>query len=235
METETSAAALAGTAANGDLTFRVDGTRPPTRETVAALAAVCDLAEDRGATTRLVLTVSGSPTAPWIDELTVALVSKWERALRRLERLPAVTVALASGDCGGTAFEALLAADYRIVTSATRLIVPVRHGATWPGMALYRLAHESTPTAAVRRAALFGTPLSATDALAAHLVHEVTDDVSGALAAFEALTGDVAGTELAIRRQLLAEATSASFEDALGAHLAACDRMLRRAAEARTV
>ncbi len=48
------------------------------------------------------------------DDLTVALVSKWERALRRLERLPAVTIAVADGDCGGPALDALLATDYRI-------------------------------------------------------------------------------------------------------------------------
>jgi len=40
----------------------------------------------------------------------------------------------------------------------------------------------------------------------------------------------VDGRELSIRRRLLLEAASTSFEDALGAHLAACDRALRRAA-----
>jgi isomerase DpgB len=38
-----------------------------------------------------------------------------------------------------------------------------------------------------------------------------------------------AGAELAIRRQLMDEASWMSFEDALGPHLAACDRALRRA------
>jgi isomerase DpgB len=35
-------------------------------------------------------------------------------------------------------------------------------------------------------------------------------------------------SELAVRRRLLLEAPSATFEDALGAHLAACDRLMRR-------
>ena len=42
------------------------------------------------------------------------------------------------------------------------------------------------------------------------------------------MLGRVAGAEHAIRRQLLLEAATTSYEDALGAHLAACDRELRR-------
>jgi isomerase DpgB len=38
------------------------------------------------------------------------------------------------------------------------------------------------------------------------------------------------GAEMAIRRQLIFEAGSTTFEDALGAHLAAADRALRREA-----
>jgi isomerase DpgB len=45
-----------------------------------------------------------------------------------------------------------------------------------------------------------------------------------------ALTAGVAGEELAIRRQLLLDAGHTRFEDALGSHLAACDRALRRGA-----
>ena len=37
------------------------------------------------------------------------------------------------------------------------------------------------------------------------------------------------GRELAIRRRLLLDATTTSYEDALGAHLAACDRAVRSA------
>jgi isomerase DpgB len=38
------------------------------------------------------------------------------------------------------------------------------------------------------------------------------------------------GAELAIRRQLMLEAMTTTFEDALGTHLAACDRALRSVA-----
>ncbi|WP_406289203.1 enoyl-CoA-hydratase DpgB [Embleya sp. NBC_00896] len=216
---------------NDDLVLRIDGTRPLTADAVAAVGAVCDSAEDRGGRSRVVVRVSGAPEGPRPDGLTVALVSKWERALRRLERLPAATVAVAEGGCGGLALDAFLATDYRIATPSVRLMVPVEAGVTWPGMALYRLAHKGAGTAAIRRAVLFGTPLEADQALALHLIDELTDDVAGALAAAEPAGGPT-GFELAIRRQLLFDAGTASFEDALGVHLAACDRVLRRASAA---
>ncbi len=215
-------------AGTGDLVIRVDGRRPLSAGSVAAIAAVCDKAEDRGDDSRVIVHVSGAPVRSWTSELNVALVSKWERGLRRLERLPAATIAVAAGDCGGLALDVLLAADYRIAATSVRLLVAVEAGATWPGMALYRLSHHAG-AAAIRQAVLFGIPIEAGDALALHLIDELTDDAAGALAAAAELAGAFSGAELAIRRQLMLDAPTASFEDALGVHLAACDRALRRA------
>lgn len=206
--------------------IRIDGGQAPSAVTVGALGAACDGAEDRGVP--LVIYLSGAPRGPWAGGVDVALVSKWERGVRRLERLRATSVAVAAGDCGGSALDALLATDYRIVATSLRLLVQDVAGATWPGMALYRLTRQAG-TAAIRRAALFGAPIAAAEAQALHLVDEVTDDLDGALAASAALTGALSGPEVCIRRQLMLEATATSFEDALGTHLAACDRALRRA------
>jgi isomerase DpgB len=174
----------------------------------------------------VIVHVYGAPQEPPVHDLSVALVSKWERALRRLERLPAVTVAVARGDCGGMAFDVLLATDYRIASSSVRLLLPAAVGAIWPGMALYRLARQASGSA-VRRALLFGAPIKARDALRMQLVDELTDDPAAALAAAAEAAASLPGTELAIRRQLILEAPATSFEDALGVHLAACDRALR--------
>lgn len=212
-----------------DLTLRIDGRQPLSAEVVAAVGAVCDSAEDRAGQARIIVQVSGVPQTSWANELTVSLVSKWERALRRLERLPATTIAVADGDCGGLALDVLLATDYRIATGSVRLVVPVESGATWPGMALYRLAGYGANAAAIRRAVLYGTPVEAADALALQLVDELTDEVPRALSLAAERAGAVSGTELAIRRQLMFDASVTSFEDALGVHLAACDRALRRA------
>jgi isomerase DpgB len=210
-----------------DLVLRIDGSQPLSDESVAAVGAVCDSVEDGAGHSTVIVNVAGTPDGPPVSELTVAMVSKWERVLRRLERLPVATIAVADGDCGGLALDALLATDYRIATTSVRLVVSVNDGATWPGMALYRLARQGA-SAAVRRAVLFGAPLEADDALALHLVDEVTDDIGSALSAAAKLTGAFSGAELAIRRQLALEAPNTCFEEALGVHLAACDRMLRR-------
>ncbi|MFD4601294.1 enoyl-CoA-hydratase DpgB [Streptomyces sp. NPDC058464] len=211
------------------LVVRVDGRRPLSTELVAAFEALCDRAEDRTGRNTVIVHVSGAPAAPAPGNLTIALVSKWERALRRFERLPAATVAVASDECGGVALEALLATDYRIGTASLRLLMAGGAAATWPGMALYRIVRQAG-SAAARRAVLLGIPLTAADALAAHLVDEVTADAATALTAATELTAAVPGPELAIRRQLMHDATAVSFEEALGAHLAACDRALRLAA-----
>jgi isomerase DpgB len=178
----------------------------------------------------VIIRVSGVPGPDWAGNLPVALVSKWERGLRRLERVPAVTIAVAEQDCGGLALDALLAADYRIMPAFAKLIVPVVAGATWPGMALYRLARQAAGTAAARRAVLFGTPIGAAAAQAIGVIDEVTGNVAVAIEKAREGAAAARGTELAIRRQLMQEALTTSYEDALGVHLAACDRALRRLA-----
>ena len=212
---------------DGVLAIRIDGRQPLSAASVAAIAALCDSAEDGDDPRTVVVHVSGAPDRSWTRDLSVALVSKWERGLRRLERLPAATIGVASGDCGGPALDALLATDYRIADTSLRLVVPVTAGATWPGMALYRMSRQAGGTA-IRRALLLGVPVEAAQALALHLVDELTDDAESALAAASGLAGAFAGAEVAIRRQLMLEALSVSFEDALGRHLAACDRALRQ-------
>jgi isomerase DpgB len=179
----------------------------------------------------VILQVSGVPGPEWSSDLRVALVSKWERGLRRLERIPVVTIAVADDDCGGSALDALLVADYRIMSARARLMMPVVAGVTWPGMALYRLARQAAGAALARRAVLFGTPIGAAEAQAMGIIDDVADNAVLALEkAVEVAAGAARGAELAIRRQLMLEAMTTTFEDALGVHLAACDRVVRRVA-----
>lgn len=218
----------------GDLTLRIDGSLPLTAQSAAELGALCDRAEDGAASLEtgnfVMLAVSGVPGPEWSSQLPVAVVSKWERALRRLERLPAITIALADDDCGGPALDALLVADYRIMAAGARLVMPVVAGATWPGMALYRLARQAAGAALVRRAVLFGAPIGAAEAQAMGLIDDVAANAPLALEKAREVAGGASAAELAIRRQLMLEAMATTFEDALGAHLAACDRVLRSVA-----
>nr|ACJ60980.1 VEG38 [uncultured soil bacterium] len=212
---------------NNDLVLRLDGAQPLSATSVEELAGLCDRAEDHREPGPVTIHVTGVPSADWSEGLTVGLVSKWERAVRRFERLNRVTVAVASGDCAGTALDVLLAADVRIVAAGTRLLLSWAGGATWPGMTLHRLTQQAGASA-IRRAVLLGTPIEADRAIALNLVDEVSDDPATTVAELAEAAGAVDGAEVAIRRQLIFEAGSTAFEDALGAHLAAADRALRR-------
>ncbi|MFJ4703218.1 (3,5-dihydroxycyclohex-3-enyl)acetyl-CoA dehydratase subunit B [Streptomyces sp. TverLS-915] len=208
--------------AHATVELTIDGAEDLTPPLVARVQDFCDRAEDADPGTPAVLRLGG--VANGAAPLDVALVNKWERALRRVERLPVTTVAVVSGACGGLALEALLATDYRIATAGTSLTVPVRDGAAWPGMALYRLANQ-VGVAAVRRNVLFDEPLAAPAALSLGLLDRLVDDEAEAVSLVGALPkpGGAPGP----LRQLLLEATTTTFEEALGRHLAACDRVLR--------
>ncbi|MEV4259660.1 enoyl-CoA-hydratase DpgB, partial [Spirillospora sp. NPDC049652] len=206
-----------------ELELRVDGSRPFDAETVAAAAAVCDRAEDHGGPGVVLVHVSGTPEPGWTGALDLPTVNRWERVLRRLERLPMTTVAVAAGDCGGAALDALLVTDRRLARPGTRLLVPSDGAATWPGLAVFRLVNQAG-AGRVRGAVLFGAPITADEAARIGLVDEVTDDPAVVLTELAARDGGFSGPELSIRRQLMFDAVTTSYEDALGAHLAACDR-----------
>jgi len=184
--------------------------------------ALCARAEGNGGPVLLRLG-GGEPSY----DLTVQTVNRWERALRRLERLPALTVAAVDGRCTGPALDVLLTVDHRVAGPTTTLGIASVGAGPWPGMALYRLANQ-VGAGRARRLALLGAEVTAAQAEDWGLVDEVVDDPLARAA--EVVMHGRNGRELAIRRRLLLEASSTSFEDALGAHLAACDRALRRAA-----
>ncbi|WP_409491142.1 enoyl-CoA-hydratase DpgB [Amycolatopsis sp. cmx-11-12] len=212
---------------NGGLVLRIDGSRPLSAASVEEIDGLCDRAEDHRGAGPVTVHVTGVPADGWAKGLTVGLVSKWERAVRRFERLGRLTVAVASGDCAGAALDLLLAADLRIADPGTRLLLASAGGGSWPGMTLYRLTQQAG-AAGIRRAVLLGTPIDADRAFALKLVDEVSEDPAKTLAELADVTD---GAETAIRRQLIFEAGSTTFEEALGSHLAAADRALRREAK----
>ncbi|MFD5111284.1 enoyl-CoA-hydratase DpgB [Streptomyces sp. NPDC058391] len=159
----------------------------------------------------------------------IHLVNTWERALRRLETADRPTLALVAGACTGPALEALLTADYRIAAGDARLRLAGAEDGAWPSTAVHRLAQQ-IGTARARRLLLRRPWLDSERAAELDLVDET---VAGAREALERTAeiaeelSDVPGREWSIRRRLLFDATL-SYEEALGAHLAACDRSLRR-------
>lgn len=151
-------------------------------------------------------------------------VNGWERALHLIERSPATTVALIGQRVGGCALEVGLACDFRIADPGSQVIWH-NDGAVWPSTALYRLVHLVGPAQTIRLT-LLSEPLHAGAALSAGLVDVITDDPE---AEVETLRTAVARLDdLRVVRQLIAEAAHTSYDEAVGAHLAACERYLRR-------
>jgi isomerase DpgB len=218
----------------------IDGDEPLSTSLTKRVNVACDHIEDADGDVVVLMYLRG-PRDPatgsaaggesggaWSPELGVHTVNRWERALRRLERLSRLTIAVVDGVCRGPALELLLTTDYRIARPGAVLQMPPPTQAAWPGLALFRVAHQ-LGAARARQFALLGVALPAERAADAGLVDTVAVDVRAAVGdAVERFAG-TSGSEIALRRQLLFDAATTSFEDAVGVHLAACDRTLRLA------
>jgi isomerase DpgB len=216
-----------------DIYLPVDSSALLTEALIDSFTQVCDQIEGGAGDRITVLHVIGENAPQRVDrqwpgdDVDIQLVSRWERTLRRLERLPGAIIGIAQGNCSGPALEILLSADHRIGTLDLSLSLPVSNGQVWPGMAVHRLATQ-IGVAAARQLVLFGRNTPADVALRIGLLDEITADLTESVMFAGNVVGGLVGSELAIRRRLLLDATTTGFEDSLGAHLAACDRMLRR-------
>ncbi|MGZ2361627.1 enoyl-CoA hydratase-related protein [Streptomyces sp. 372A] len=215
-------------APSSDTLLEIDSTRPLCPLLVADVNALCDRLEDAQGRTSAVIRLHGTgPAENWPGAVGIDLVSRWEKALRRLEQGRFAKIVTIEGVCSGPALDVLLTADHRIGAPGTRIAVPVSNDGVWSGMALHRLTNQLGGVHA-RRLMLFGAELSEQRALAAGLIDQVTKDPAAVAARLAERFARLDPSELAIRRQLIIEAGVTAFEEALGKHLAACDRTLRR-------
>ncbi|MEU7618277.1 enoyl-CoA-hydratase DpgB [Micromonospora rifamycinica] len=221
---------LTGVSGGLALVLTVDVTRP-LAELTDSVNAICEQVEKRVGRTVVVLRLDGTAAQSrvWPGEVEIRDVNRWERAVRRLERLPAANVVAASGPCGGPALDLLLAVDFRIGAPDLVLLLPVNDGHFWPGMSVYRLV-QNLGVARARQIVIWGMDISVAKASELGLVDQVSEDLDDAVHTATVLMGRVSDQELAVRRQLLLEASAVEYDDALGVHLAACDRELRRLA-----
>ncbi len=156
--------------------------------------------------------------------VAIGEVTRWERGLRALERSPAASIALLGALSQGLALELALTCDLRVAYPESRIRVRDAAG-VWPGTGLYRLV-RLLGLGPARRLLLVDGTWDAEQALAAGLVDRVTNDPGQAI---DELVAGVRGVaELWVVRQLIGEAPSVTYDEALGAHLAACDRFVRR-------
>ncbi|WPB88467.1 enoyl-CoA-hydratase DpgB [Streptomyces malaysiensis] len=198
-------------------------------ELTAAVNEFCEEAENLSSGTVAVLRVLPAPPRrrEWPGDVSIQEVNRWERAVRRLERLDTVSITAAQGTCDGLVLDLLLAADFRIGTPDLKLKLPVNDGHFWPGMSVYRLVRH-LGLARARRIVLWGTDIPLGEATDLGLVDQVSDDLTEGIHTAAVSRGRLSDRETRIRRLLLQEAASAEYDDALGAHIAACDRELRR-------
>jgi isomerase DpgB len=197
---------------------------------ITELGRACDVAED----TRdsfVILRIRGclpevpaDPAHPGID-----LFTQWERVVRRLERTPAITIAVCEGVCGWFESGLLLATDHRIAGPDLRLSFRDGSRNVVPTMGLFRLAVQ-IGIARSRPYVYFGAEMTAQAARDLGIVDVIAEDLNTALQSFIDSASACNADDLAIRRRLLSEASYRSFEDALGTHLAARERMVRKLA-----
>lgn len=197
------------------------------------LSNTLDQAEDLGPLAALFVHVVGDEShdhlEPWPGSIPTKLVSKWEGLLRRIERANLTTFALVEGVCSPLALELLLVSDLRL----GRQNFSVRHAnkgeSVWPGMSLYRMSRQ-IGEARTRQLCLRNTCVTATLAIELNLMDEIVDDSRAGLSRVAQFFAQGCLEDFAVRRRLMQDSLSTSFEEALGAHLAACDRSLRRIA-----
>src|SRR5277367_4934076 len=110
----------------------INSTDALTEDLVARVTRICDQIEDGIGEACVVLHIQGAAgdegAGDWPSLVSLRLVNKWERALRRLEQSSAAAIAAVSGYCSGPALDVLLATDYRIATADVLLAPPVTSG-----------------------------------------------------------------------------------------------------------
>src|SRR5262245_59274343 len=132
-----------------DLSLEIGGYTGLSPSLVAKVTNLCNCAEDAPQQAIVIIHVCGNlngrsdqtwPGDP--DNSDIHLVNQWEQALRRIERLPRATIGVAGGACSGIALEVLLATDCRLADPKMCIELGRPPGNIWPGMMVYRLAHQ---------------------------------------------------------------------------------------------
>lgn len=206
--------------------FTLDVTKPLSAAMVATISAACDRVEDDREGARFVLYLQGGSTrhadVSWPGEqASLQLVNSWERVLRRLEQFSHPTFGAADGWCNSAALEVLLCCDFRIATAGMCVRREPRNLA-WPGMFVYRLAKELGIAKA--RSLLRAKEIPAHDAASLGLVEIVTSNLDECV---EQLVRGCNAPAVSTMRTLLSESFATTYENAIGIHLAACDKFIR--------
>jgi isomerase DpgB len=205
------------------------------KQMVADINQACSQAEDLGARAVIVVILAAreqdSRDFPGFDRVDLQLLSQWERALARLENAPGLTLACVEENCFGPMLELLLTTDYRFARPSVQIGLAQPGQPVRPGMAVHRLGSQ-LGVAHARPLVLMGRHIDANAARQIGLIDEISGNPGAASDSFIKSLNHCAVQDWSIRRRLLLEANFTSHQEALGAHLAACDRFARHASAA---
>lgn len=196
----------------------------------------CDQIEQAGKNAILILklyennlneikSVSESETES--NNLDVYLINKWEKALRRIEMQDGITITVCNKNLNSYDIAVLVTTDYRIINTQNKLTLVDENHEIMPGMLLHRLTQQ-IGHANARKFILWGEEIDSHQAVDNGLVDVASSNVDAELNKFIENLAQRSINDLAVRRRLMNEAISTSYDDALGTHLAACDRLIRR-------
>jgi len=211
--------------------FKLDGNAILSNSLIDQLKAVVNSVNSASEENCIVFQIIGTkdqdPQAwPGITpELSVHLISQWEQTLRQIELLNVLTCAIIERNCNECGLQLLLTTDVRIIQKDA--IIQINHNGMWPGMTIHRLANQ-LGTSRGRRLVFFENKITAYRAFQIDLIDFIANDVDKERDSFLSSRATTKLSSIALRRSLLQEATSEPFETALGSHLAACDRLLRK-------
>lgn len=213
------------------VTVEISGTTLLSNDLTIKLGNVLDQAEDLGSSSVIFIHVVGH-TNPvvlpaWPGQIDIQSVTKWERLLRRIERGDSPTIVLAEHACSAIALELLLVADRRLASNdfSVQWVKPGTE--MWPSMALYRLVRQIGESRA-RKLSIETGDISAHRAQELNIVDEIVDHLINGGDPMPQLLGYAPSDGFPLCRRLMEESCSISFDEALGVHLAACERALRR-------
>jgi isomerase DpgB len=201
-----------------------------TRNLAEALNEAEDLGPDAILLVHVVGPMSMGALRQWPGPVDIPAITKWERVLRRMERADSTTITLVEHACSGLALEVLLVSDRRLAGSDFCLQFVTKGSNVWPSMALYRLSRQLGESQA-RRLLLDATNISAEQCMDLNIIDKIVDKGGKGNGSDPTahLLASAPSRDFPVCRRLMQDGLSTNFDDALGLHLAACDRTLRRA------
>jgi len=210
--------------------IKINGTSLLSSELTVQLSNALDQAEDLGQSSILLVRIVGNANPNvlrvWPGRTDIQSVNRWERILRRIERANVITIAVVEHACSALALELLLVADRRLATSTFSMQCSIPGGEVWPSMALHRLVRQIGESQA-RKMVLDSSDITAQRGLELSIIDQIVDDLQDGNST-ALLLAYAPSHDFPTRRRLILDGASSSFDEALGAHLAACDRALRR-------